>query len=64
MSIKLKVKDYCQNCNQFQVDVLEVKHVTNDGYTTDTTILCKYKDKCKIIEEYFTRDRREAALRF
>lgn len=62
MSIYLNVRDYCQNCNEFQVDVLQYQHGNTDTISTD--ILCKHRDKCKAIYEYLHKDLRFATTRF
>lgn len=61
MAIYLKVEDYCQGCNQFQVDILQYQHGNTDRI--DTHILCKHKEKCKVIED-FLRARHESRERF
>lgn len=48
--IYLKVEEYCQGCNEFQVDVMQYqKGLSND---IDTHILCKNREKCKAIEAF------------
>lgn len=61
MAIYLKIEDYCQGCNQFQVDVLNYqKGLSCD---IDTNITCKHKEKCRAIEE-FLRSIYESRERF
>lgn len=61
MAIYLKVEDYCQGCNKFEVDVLQYqKGLSCD---IDTHILCKHKEKCKAIED-FLKVRYESRERF
>ena len=50
MAIKLEVEEYCQNCNQFQVDIQQYKKGSSNNI--DTHIFCKHKDTCKSICEY------------
>ena len=41
--IKLKVENYCQNCNDFEPDVYKSKKYGGD---TTTIVSCEYEKRC------------------
>lgn len=54
--IKLKVEEYCHNCSDFKP--LVDKECYESGYGScykDTTITCKYAERCEVIAEYFKK---------
>lgn len=61
--ISLHVRDYCQNCPDFQPDV---EKNTLEGYydyecitRTNTTIFCAYRKRCALMYERLTEELKE-----
>lgn len=45
--IKLDVEDYCQNCEDFKPTANTIKLYSKlQVQDIDTTVCCKYKDRC------------------
>lgn len=54
--INLEVNEYCHNCPEFQP--LVDKEYYESGYGdefTNTTVTCKYAQRCEAIAEYFKK---------
>ena len=54
--IKIEVEGYCQNCLNFQPDVIRPERLRmgNDGTPTsgDTIVRCEYRQRCAGIKRY------------
>lgn len=51
--IKLKVKDYCQECEDFEPDVYKTVVMAEDGRLDNQTVIyCQSRDKCVAIHKY------------
>lgn len=48
--IELKIKDYCQDCPEFDVDIDEYLRI--DGCAKHTLIRCKHEKKCLSIKTH------------
>lgn len=48
--IELKIKDYCQDCTEFDVDIDEYLRI--DGCAKHTLIRCKHEKKCLSIKTH------------
>ena len=54
--INLEVNEYCHNCPEFKP--LVDKEYYESGYGdefTNTTVMCKYAQRCEAIAEYFKK---------
>ena len=53
--IRLEVEKYCQNCPEFEPDVVKFQlGFDNDPTTTnDTRIMCEHREHCERIFSYF-----------
>ena len=47
--IILKNEKYCENCPDFEPDVTKETMVCEDKIINETTISCKYRDRCREI---------------
>lgn len=54
--IKLTVEDYCQNCPEFEADVIKTKAFCVDEVINHTTITCEHRDKCAQLKSYIERN--------
>lgn len=54
MSISLEVKDYCQECPNFEADVDSCVARSYDGsvHSCIHYIYCVHRDKCEAIEQH------------
>lgn len=63
MSIELHIKDYCQNCVQFEPDLLKEPIYTSDGkMRIDMVVICRNRNKCNGMEEYIRKQIRSECL--
>lgn len=56
--IKLKVEDYCSNCDEFEPTSVVVTNTYNDYLhcktvvERNTTVMCEHRERCRCIHEY------------
>ena len=50
--IRLSVNDYCQDCPEFEAEVLKGRMFYGFTEGADTIIRCKHYIKCQKIEKY------------
>lgn len=51
--IELKIKDYCQDCPEFDADIDEYLRI--DGGAKHTLISCKHEKKCLSIKTHLEK---------
>jgi hypothetical protein len=55
--IELQVKDYSQNCPEFEPHIRKVSGYANDVIIhSETTISCKYALKCERMRDYIKKE--------
>ena len=60
--IKLEVEEYCQDCLDFNPDVIKPERIRTEGgntYYTDTVVQCKYHKRCSGITRYLEQKVKE-----
>lgn len=58
MAICLDIRPYCDECFDFEPDVVKPERVftNNDVYmVTNTIVRCKYRNRCSTIKRYLER---------
>ena len=60
--IELKVKGYCQNCQEFEPDVETISaEYLYGGYTLDQYVMCQHRCRCESIADFIRKEiQREA----
>ena len=62
MPIKLEIKEYCQDCLDFEADVSKpIRMYANDdavGSYGDTVIRCEYRNRCRALARYLEQKMR------
>lgn len=67
MSIEFKVKEYCENCNEFEPDVDKDSYTVEDfdfihneercRYYTNTTVTCKHAQRCESMVKWLKKQK-------
>lgn len=56
MGIGLVLKDYCQNCDYFDPDVVKNVIFADGEATTSTMVYCQHKELCESIVKYLKEE--------